>query len=87
VREQGGQIVATLSIGHLVADGYIDYRYVYAEPPLEIPDELSRIFLHSHSRLDLSSRRVEELRAGRNELCPCGSGRKFKHCDGSDKRA
>jgi FkbM family methyltransferase len=23
-------------------------------------------------------------KAGRNELCPCGSGRKFKHCCGSD---
>ncbi|MCC6313695.1 MAG: SEC-C domain-containing protein, partial [Thermomicrobiales bacterium] len=22
-------------------------------------------------------------RAGRNETCPCGSGRKFKHCHGS----
>ncbi|HEY3379061.1 MAG TPA: SEC-C metal-binding domain-containing protein, partial [Armatimonadota bacterium] len=24
-------------------------------------------------------------RAGRNELCPCGSGRKFKHCHGLNK--
>jgi len=24
-------------------------------------------------------------RAGRNELCPCGSGKKFKHCHGMDQ--
>lgn len=87
VREQGGRVIATLSVGHLVADGSIDYRYVYAEPPLDIPDELSRIYLHRHGRLDLPSGRVEELYAGRNDLCPCGSGRKFKHCDGSNKCA
>lgn len=25
----------------------------------------------------------EERKVGRNELCPCGSGKKFKHCHGS----
>jgi hypothetical protein len=23
---------------------------------------------------------MEALRVGRNDACPCGSGRKFKHC-------
>jgi uncharacterized protein YecA (UPF0149 family) len=27
--------------------------------------------------------RVEAAKAGRNEACPCGSGRKVKHCHGA----
>lgn len=41
VQEQGGQIAAALGVGHLVADGYIDCRYIYMEPPIEAPDELT----------------------------------------------
>jgi preprotein translocase subunit SecA len=26
---------------------------------------------------------VREKVVGRNELCPCGSGKKYKHCHGS----
>jgi preprotein translocase subunit SecA len=29
----------------------------------------------------------EEKKVGRNEPCPCGSGRKFKHCHGALKQA
>ena len=33
-------------------------------------------------------RRFDEIsggrKVGRNELCPCGSGKKFKRCHGSD---
>ena len=25
----------------------------------------------------------EEKKVGRNEKCPCGSGKKFKHCHGN----
>ena len=25
----------------------------------------------------------EEIKVGRNEKCPCGSGKKFKHCHGN----
>jgi preprotein translocase subunit SecA len=25
----------------------------------------------------------DHKKTGRNELCPCGSGKKFKHCHGS----
>jgi uncharacterized protein YecA (UPF0149 family) len=27
-----------------------------------------------------TSRQLKRGRVGRNELCPCGSGKKFKHC-------
>ena len=26
---------------------------------------------------------VKEQKVGRNEKCPCGSGKKFKHCHGN----
>jgi uncharacterized protein YecA (UPF0149 family) len=69
-----------LGVGHLVADGYIDYRYTYMEPPVETPDDLKRIVLHTYGRFDLISGRTVEITAARNDPCPCGSGRKFKHC-------
>jgi hypothetical protein len=80
VREQGGLITAVLGVGHLIADGYIDYRYIYMEPPVDAPDDLKRIVLHTYGRFDLISGRAVEITAGRNDPCPCGSGRKFKHC-------
>jgi hypothetical protein len=80
VREQGGHITAVLAVGHLVADGYIDYRYIYMEPPVDAPDNLKRVILHTYGRFDLASGRAVAIEAGRNDPCPCGSGRKFKHC-------
>ncbi len=32
---------------------------------------------------ELPQRRGEQVKVGRNEICPCGSGKKFKHCHGS----
>ena len=31
--------------------------------------------------------RMATTKVGRNDLCPCGSGRKYKHCCESKKRA
>lgn len=80
VREQGGHIVAVLAVGHLVADSYIDYRYGYMEPPVEVSDDTKRSVLHTYGRFDLASGRAIAIEAARNDPCPCGSGRKFKHC-------
>jgi uncharacterized protein len=33
-----------------------------------------------------STIRREEAKVGRNDLCPCGSGRKFKKCCGAPER-
>ena len=49
-------------------------------PPVEAPDELKRIVLHTYGRFDLASGRAVEIQADRNDPCPCGSGRKFKQC-------
>jgi hypothetical protein len=34
----------------------------------------------SLSKVDSSERETHLMKAGRNELCPCGSGKKSKHC-------
>ena len=70
VREQGGLIAAVLGVGHLVADGYIDYRYIYMEPPVEAPDDLKRIVLHTYGRFDLTSGRTVEITAARERSVP-----------------
>ena len=53
---------------------------------------LKRFFLHSHAPLaSLIARqkasaprlRPATTKAGRNDLCPCGSGRKYKKCCGA----
>jgi preprotein translocase subunit SecA len=31
--------------------------------------------------VNVEQRRVDKV--GRNEMCPCGSGKKYKHCHGS----
>jgi preprotein translocase subunit SecA len=31
--------------------------------------------------LDLEAKKI-----GRNKVCPCGSGKKYKHCHGRDSR-
>jgi SEC-C motif-containing protein len=80
IHEQGGHITVVLSVGHLVADGYIDYRYIYMEPPLEAPEDLKQVVLHTFGRFDLAAGRAVTITAGRNDPCPCGSGKKFKNC-------
>ena len=33
--------------------------------------------------VDTSQSTKEEKKVGRNDKCPCGSGKKFKHCHGN----
>lgn len=58
-----------------------------AEMPME---ELPEMF-EQHEQLDASGEPIPEVdeatiaswgKVGRNELCPCGSGKKYKHCHG-----
>jgi yecA family protein len=62
---------------------------------LEVMEEITRIYLKSYKSFennlmgrssfgieDYTPYRREEKKVGRNEPCPCGSGKKFKHCHG-----
>jgi hypothetical protein len=81
LRSQGSDITAVLAVGHLVGKGHIDYRYIYMSAPLAAsPDEMRNIW-HRFGMFDMETRTVKFPKAGRNERCPCGSGRKFKHCE------
>ena len=78
---QGRVITSLIAVGHIVGDGYIDYRYIYREPPLDAPPELMRSTRHEHGMFNLETGQVNFPKAGRNDRCPCGSGQKFKHCE------
>jgi len=36
-----------------------------------------------HHHVHSTTVRYDQPKVGRNEACPCGSGKKFKHCCGS----
>jgi len=57
----------------------------------EMPMEEMPEMFEQHDQLDVSGNPIPEVdeetiaswgKVGRNELCPCGSGKKFKHCHG-----
>ena len=80
---QGGAITSLLAVGHIVGDGYIDYRYIFMEPPPDAPPELMRAVRHLHGIFSLETGQVNLIKAERNDRCPCGSGIKFKYCEPS----
>ncbi len=50
----------------------------------QLPQMLSDIHRYwlPHRRGEVRARPPAVAKVGRNDLCPCGSGRKFKHCCG-----
>ena len=50
-------------------------------PPRSAPSATVPVAEDAPPRLEIPSRR-EPLKAGRNDPCPCGSGKKFKNCCG-----
>lgn len=44
------------------------------------PEDLKQAVLHTFGRFDLAAGRAVTIAAGRNDPCPCGSGKKFKNC-------
>lgn len=81
-RDAYGYIVPTLGVGVLQGDGWIDYQYAFVREPMQMPrTELSDV-QGLYGRFDRQRRRMVTVRPGRNELCPCGSGSKYKYCCG-----
>jgi len=50
------------------------------EPPPSDPQPPTPEIVHNHAQLDPTHQQRTEPRVGRNQSCPCGSGRKFKIC-------
>ena len=52
----------------------------------EVVEERPELILNSSDGSDTAPTvRRSEAKVGRNDLCPCGSGKKYKHCHGKDK--
>jgi hypothetical protein len=72
----------TLAVGvrHLE---HVGRRYAFAlfeGPPPPMDDRMRRMLEVDHGIYRNDSARMERRRVGRNESCPCGSGRKYKLC-------
>jgi hypothetical protein len=82
-RDGGHLVEQGCGVGVLQGDGWLDYRYVFMKPPVEIPLKLRFEVQQQRGKFDAHSCRVVDIeRVGRNERCPCGSGLKFKRCHG-----
>ncbi|MBH02986.1 MAG: zinc chelation protein SecC [Xanthomonadales bacterium] len=67
---------------HGPAEGAVRFRATYQDSAgFAVLDEDSRFVLEAGQWLYLhGTTDVSRLRPGRNDACPCGSGRKFKKC-------
>lgn len=82
IAEQGRPDVECAAIGVLQGEAWLDYKFAYSVPPLDMPADIR---LEMELRLgvfDLTTGRIRRVRIERNAKCPCGSGRKFKLCHG-----
>ena len=52
----------------------------FEHPPSPIPEPTTRKMFEIHGDSD---EETHNPKVGRNEPCPCGSGKKYKHCHGS----
>jgi uncharacterized protein len=64
--------------------------FTHVDRPMRLMAELLRRGRYADEIMPLLAAEAEALRkqyasAGRNEPCPCGSGRKFKHCHGASR--
>jgi len=67
------ELLAALKIEHPLLDKQLQLRHLLIGS-LYLRRETER------SRVVLAASRTNARKVGRNEPCPCGSGRKFKHC-------
>jgi hypothetical protein len=61
VAEQAGMTVPVLAVGHLLDDQGISYRYIFQDPPADVPDDLRAVVERQRGRLDLAARGVIEV--------------------------
>jgi hypothetical protein len=61
VAEQAGATVPVLGVGHLLDDDGIFYRYLFQDPPADVPEGLRRATELRRGRLDLAARGIVEV--------------------------
>lgn len=81
---EAGREIASASLDPLLpqsewADLFLSY---FQEEMITRPDYVDRLMRH-YDQVKQALLRPQPVRVGRNEPCPCGSGRKFKKCCGA----
>jgi MtfA peptidase len=68
----------------VVSEYFFERPFLLQQKHPELYKLLLKIFKHNPSEKRNSAKRRE---IGRNDPCPCGSGKKFKNCCGSEYRS
>lgn len=85
-REQGWKKTSALGIAVRFGELENEYTYLLARQGARLPDRLRRTTEWIFGVANFSAFHTHSLMPGRNDECPCGSGRKYKHCHGSGQR-
>ncbi len=67
----------------------LSHLEIHFEQPVPMPELKTSRMVESHAEVDVlgnsekSSPQTSDPKIGRNDPCPCGSGKKYKHCHGA----
>jgi SEC-C motif len=79
-REQRGRNVPVLGIGVRMGEAGDEYSYILVDRSAALPRWVRTPLEWEFGVANFNSFRTSPLKVGRNEACPCGSGRKYKQC-------
>lgn len=82
-QEQMRTPVPILGIGVRLVGGIVEYTYVFGHGPSPVTGQIRRHYEWKYGVANFRSCSTHRLRLGRNDPCPCGSGRKAKRCHGA----
>ena len=84
----GLEILSTTKGGEDDKDGIVEFKATYIENGKTIVHHERSYFVKKNGVwfyqkwLPITSTRINENKVGRNDPCPCGSGKKYKKCCG-----
>lgn len=84
----GLEILSTTKGGENDDDGIVEFKATYIENGKTIVHHERSYFVKKNGVwfyqkwLPITSTRINENKVGRNDPCPCGSGKKYKKCCG-----
>ena len=84
----GLEIISTTKGGEDDKDGIVEFKATYIENGKTIVHHERSYFIKKNGVwfyqkwLPITSTRINENKVGRNDPCPCGSGKKYKKCCG-----
>ena len=84
----GLEIISTTKGGEDDNDGIVEFKATYIENGKTIVHHEKSYFVKKNGVwfyqkwLPITSTRINENKIGRNDPCPCGSGKKYKKCCG-----